>query len=158
MICKHILLITFLNEPKLILLHIVKWFKVLLYITDSSIKPVIYLHTVKWSNSFISDISILHSVYLSNSSIWPIDRNLSGASTLGQNRPGSDGNEGIPHIPQSSSITGVLPSDFLMSCLGHSFKESYPFERFNWHIPQPQPTGLSYDLKKLIIIIPCKQY
>ena len=30
MICKYILLITFLNQPKLILLHIVKWFHVFL--------------------------------------------------------------------------------------------------------------------------------
>ena len=30
MICKQILLITFLNEPKLIFLHTIKWFQVLL--------------------------------------------------------------------------------------------------------------------------------
>ena len=29
---------------------------------------------------------------MSNSSIWPIDRILSGATNLGQNDPGSDGN------------------------------------------------------------------
>ena len=34
MICKHILLITFLNEPNFILLQTVKWFQVLLCITD----------------------------------------------------------------------------------------------------------------------------
>ena len=33
-------------------------------------------------------------------SIWPIDRNLSGATTLGQSEPGSNGNEGELHIPQ----------------------------------------------------------
>ena len=38
MICKHILLIIFLNEPKFILLHTVKWFQVLLCITNISIK------------------------------------------------------------------------------------------------------------------------
>ena len=38
MIRKHILLIMFLNEPKLTLLHTVKWFKVLLYVTNNSIK------------------------------------------------------------------------------------------------------------------------
>ena len=37
MICKHILLITFLNDPQLIVLHIVKWFQVLLCITNNSI-------------------------------------------------------------------------------------------------------------------------
>ena len=38
MICKYIFLITFLNKPKLILLHTVKWFEVLLRITNNSIK------------------------------------------------------------------------------------------------------------------------
>ena len=38
MICKHVLLITFLTEHKLILLHTVKWFQALLCITNNSIK------------------------------------------------------------------------------------------------------------------------
>ena len=37
MICKHILLISFLNDPKLVLFHAVKWFHVLLCITNNSI-------------------------------------------------------------------------------------------------------------------------
>ena len=37
MICKHILLITFLNEPKLISLHTVKWFQAFLSIMNNSI-------------------------------------------------------------------------------------------------------------------------
>ena len=35
-------------------------------------------------------------------------------------RPGSDGNEGVLHIPQSSSITGTSPSNCLVSYLGDS--------------------------------------
>ena len=35
MICKHILSIMFLNKPELICLHTVKWFKVLLKITNN---------------------------------------------------------------------------------------------------------------------------
>ena len=38
-----------------------------------------------------------------NSSIYPIDKILSGATTPGQSGPGSDGNE-VLHILQSSSI------------------------------------------------------
>ena len=38
-------------------------------------------------------------------SIWPIDRSLSGATNPGQSEQGSDGNEGVLFIPQSSSIT-----------------------------------------------------
>ena len=33
------------------------------------------------------------------SSIWLIDRTLSGATTLAQSGPGSDSNEGVYHIP-----------------------------------------------------------
>ena len=52
---------------------------------------------------------------------------LSGATILGQSRPGSNGNEGVLHIPQSSSITGTSPSDCLVSYQGHLLGEgSYP--------------------------------
>ena len=42
---------------------------------------------------------------------YSIDRALSVATTLGQSGPGSDGNDGVLRIPQSSSITGTSPSD-----------------------------------------------
>ena len=44
-----------------------------------------------------------------NSSIWPIVEILTGTTTLGQSGPGSNVNEGVIHIPQSSK-TGALPS------------------------------------------------
>ena len=44
----------------------------------------------------------------------------------GQSGPGSDGNEEILHIPQSSSITETSSSDCLVSYPGHSLGESYP--------------------------------
>ena len=50
---------------------------------------------------------------MSTNSIWPIDRTLFGATTPGQNGPGSDGNEGILCIPQNFRITGASPSDYL---------------------------------------------
>ena len=59
------------------------------------------------------------------SCIWVIDRTLSSATTPGQSGPGKDGNEGVHRIPQSSSITGILPPDCLVSYLGHSLGESY---------------------------------
>ena len=52
---------------------------------------------------------------MSNSSILPIDRALSGAATLGQSGPGSDANEGVLRIPQNSCITRASPSGCLMS-------------------------------------------
>ena len=45
MICKHILIITFLNDPNLILLHTVKGFQVLLCIIYNSIKHQSLLYT-----------------------------------------------------------------------------------------------------------------
>ena len=62
-----------------------------------------------------------------NGSIWPIDWTLSSATIPGLSRPGSDVNDRVLCIPQSSSITGSSPSDCLMSYLGHSLRggESY---------------------------------
>ena len=45
MICKHILLITFLNKPKLILLQTVKWFQVLICISNNSFKHKSFVYT-----------------------------------------------------------------------------------------------------------------
>ena len=56
MIYKHILLIMLLNEAKFILLHTFKWFQELLSITTRHLNTC--LHTVKWSNSPISNNSI----------------------------------------------------------------------------------------------------
>ena len=49
----------------------------------------------------------------------------------GQSGPESDGNEGVVHIPQSSSITGTSPSYCLVSYPGHSLGGggSYPLCR-----------------------------
>ena len=46
MICKHFLLIAFLREPKLILLHTVKWFQILLCITNNSNKHQSFVCTL----------------------------------------------------------------------------------------------------------------
>ena len=52
---------------------------------------------------------------------------LSGATAPGQSGPGSDGNEGVLRIPQSSSIAGTSPSDCLVS--GHSLGGVLPLCR-----------------------------
>ena len=63
---------------------------------------------------------------MSNSSIWPIDSTLSGATNLGQSGPGCKDNEGVLHIPQSSK-SGASPSEGLMSYSEHSLVKSYPY-------------------------------
>ena len=64
--------------------------------------------------------------------MWPIDRTLSGATTLGLSESGSDANEGINRIPQSSSIIEASPWDCLVSYTEHSLRGL---------IQQPQPIG-----------------
>ena len=67
---------------------------------------------------------------------------LSGATTLGQSRPGSDYNEGVFHIPQSSSITGTSPSDCFVSYRWHSLWEGVPtlLQKCSRCMLQLQPT------------------
>ena len=71
------------------------------------------------------------------SSIWTIGRALLSATTPGQSEPGSDGNEGVLHIPQSSRITGTSPSDCLVS---------YQDTQRKSLTPQPKLTG-QYTVK-----------
>ena len=63
---------------------------------------------------------------MSNSSLWLIGRTLSDVTTPGQSGSGSDGNERVLCILQSSIITGASLSDSWMSYLGHSLGEFYP--------------------------------
>ena len=60
---------------------------------------------------------------MSNSSIWPIDRILSGATTPGQSGPGTDVSETVLHIPQSSSITEASLSNCSVSYLRRWLRE-----------------------------------
>ena len=104
------------------------------------------LQTVKGQNSSIS--KILFKISTQFSFIWPIDRTLSGATTPGQNVLGSDSNERILRIPQSSSITEFSPSDCLVSYKVTRWEgELTPmqkcsqYNRYNRCILQPLPTG-----------------
>ena len=51
---------------------------------------------------------------------------LSVVTTPGQSGPGSDGNEGVFCIPQSSSIIEASPSDCFVSYPGLSKRMPYP--------------------------------
>ena len=85
---------------------------------------------------------ILFNISMQFSSIWPIDRTLSGATTPGPSGPESDGNERVIHIPQSSSITGASSSDCLVSYHRTLMGESLtPLQRSSQCILQIQPTG-----------------
>ena len=60
---------------------------------------------------------------MSNSSIWPIDRTLSGASIPSQRVPRSNGNEGVLHIAENSRAE-ASPSDGYVSYPEHSLRGS----------------------------------
>ena len=96
-------------------------------INNNLIKNQSFIYSkVKLSSSSISDNLILHKsfLYMSHSSIWPIDRALSGTTTPGLSVPEGNTNEGVFRISQS--ITEASPSDCFVSYLGHTLEDSYP--------------------------------
>ena len=108
----------------------------------------------KCQNSSLSSNSVKHtktvsfqtiqfSIGTQFSSVWYIDRILSGATTPGQSGPGNDSNEGVLRIPQSSSITGTSLSDCLVSYQDIHWVSFTPLQRCSWCILQPQPNGPS---------------
>ena len=72
---------------------------------------------------YVSSIYMYISAWISRwqynkDTIWPIDKILTGTTSLGQSEPVSNGNEEVLHIPQRSR-TGVKLSDGLVSYPGH---------------------------------------
>ena len=77
-----------------------------------------------------------------NSSIRPIDRILSDATTPDQIGPGSNASEEGLDISQSFSITVASQSDCLASYPGHRLGSLIPLQRcIRRCILQPKPTG-----------------
>ena len=64
--------------------------------------------------------TIQFSISMQFSFIQPVDRALSVTTIPGQSGPGSNDNEGVLCIPQSSSISGTSSLDCLVSYTGHS--------------------------------------
>ena len=58
---------------------------------------------------------------MSNVSVWPIDRTLSGVTTSDLSGPGGKVSEGVLCIPKSFRITGALLLDSKVSYPGHLF-------------------------------------
>ena len=87
--------------------------------------------------------TIQFSISTQFSSIWPIDRALSGATTSGKGEPASDGNKGVLCIPRSSSFTGTSPSDRLESSGYDTCWKwgSYPSTEKKSVYSTAQPTG-----------------
>ena len=94
----------------------VKLFQVLLCITNYSIKHQSVVYTQLNDQTILFNLSHLFALSLNVQQFYLNHRwAQSGAITLGQSGPGSNGNEGVLFIPQSSRITGASSSDCLMS-------------------------------------------
>ena len=70
-----------------------------------------------------------------------MERTLSSSTSPSQSDGGSDGNEGVLRISQSSSITGASPSNCLMSYQDTHERSLIPLQRCSQCILQPQLTG-----------------
>ena len=80
---------------------------------------------------------------MSNSSIWLIDRILTGFTILGHCGTGSDGNEGVLRILQSTRITGALQSNDLVLYPRHLLCKGVGLtllQRYSLCILQPRST------------------
>ena len=103
---------------------------VLLNVND----PTVLFLTIQFSTSHLFAL-ILNA----NSSIKPIDRTLSGATTPGHSEPESDGNEGALRIPHNTHVTETS------HCFGSYTEHSWgsvllPLQRCSRCILQPQPS------------------
>ena len=116
-------------------------YKYSFFYTQLNVKMVLF-QTIQFSIEKQFHFKWFSLAWVQFSSIWPIDRTLSGATTLGHSGPGSDGIKWVLCIPQSSSITGVSPSDCSVLYPGHSFVGGLtPQQISSWCILQPRPTG-----------------
>ena len=100
-------------------------------------------------NSSILSSSVKHkyaviqcNISTNYSSVWPIDKTLSGTTSPGQSGLSSDGNKGILHTSKSSSVTETSPSDCLVPYLQNALEGS---KRFSQCILQLQTTGRHRD-------------
>ena len=94
---------------------------------------------------------------MSNSSIWPIDRTLSSATTPSWSELMSNENEEVLRVLQCSSVTGASPLDCLVSYPVYSLGNSLtPLQRCCLCILLPPPTRLEYKetetVNKLILV------
>ena len=117
----------FLNEHKLILLHTVKCFQLLLCITNNSIKHQLFVYS-QLNDQTVQSLTIQFSISrlfahsLNAKQLYLTHRQ--DPIRCYHSRP-----ERYSAFPQSSSITGASPSDDLVSYLGHSLGESYSFSQ-----------------------------
>ena len=85
-------------------------------VSTISMSKTVQCQAVQFSVSTLFKYQVIRfTISTQFSSIWHIDRTISGAATLSQRGPGSDDNKGVLRNPPNSSITGTSPSDCLVS-------------------------------------------
>ena len=104
-------------------LHTVKYFQVLICITNNSIKYLSFVYTLSNGQKVLFQtiqFSITHFAHSLNVKMFYLIHRWDPirCSTPSQSGPESNGNEVVLHIPQSSR-TGVSSSDCLVSYPGH---------------------------------------
>ena len=136
----------FFKQFNLAQVNKVKWFQILLCITNNSIKHESFIYTQLKDQTVLFQTTQFSRSHLFAFSLnvkqffWAIDRTQSGATTPDQSRSGYKGNERVLHILQSSSITGTSLSDCLVSySLGRGVTS---LQRCSLCILQPQLTWL----------------
>ena len=94
---------------------------------------IIFVYTHLNAKSVVFQ-TIQFSISTQFSSIRPTDRTLSSATNSSQSGPGSDGSEGVLHIPQISRITGVSSLDCLVSYSSVEIQSVYSTAPADWTI------------------------
>ena len=107
-----------------------KWFISILLIT-----LFIHLHTVKWFQVLLCITSnlIKHQSFVCTQFKCQFYLTLLGATTPVQSGSRSNDNEGVLHLPQSSSITGASPSDCLALYPEHSLRRGSSYSSSEMH-------------------------
>ena len=131
------------------LVNKVKWFQVLLCITNNSIKHQSFIYAELNAKTVLFQI-IQFCISSPSSFIWPTDRTLSSATTPGQSAPWNDGYKEVLRILQSSSISEASPSDCLESYQNTRWGSLTQLQRCSRCILQPLSTGLVICLSIVI--------
>ena len=96
--------------------------------------------------------TVRFSISTQISSIWPIERTLSGATTSNQSRSWRDVNKEVLHIVQI--LIGTLPSDCLLLMPDTRWGSFTPLQWYSWCILQPQPSEQTLsDISQLVSTI-----
>ena len=114
-----------IQSSQTVLLQIIQFSISIVFIhTQLNVKTIIFqiiqfsINIVFFRTQLNIKTILFQKIYLSISthfsSIRPIDRALSGSTTLDQSGPGSDGNEGVLHTPQSSTL--MEPHNQIVYC------------------------------------------